>query len=308
MVIETCEHKHSGITVASACRGWCSELIALTRLGVRHTCCFACDICRKAKALSTRTYQHHKWFDNVMDESFLRAPTVDFFFSGFPCQSFSTAGLGKGIADLRGIVVFYVLHYIYRAKPKCFLLENVEGLLTNHKPILVLILEVIMEMKDAAGQRLYNVSWKALDTSQYSGLPHHRVRVFIAGVLAKSQKSDMKWPDPIPMRPLNDFLEKKQPEVALNSLAPGYYNHVKTALTRIINQGDDPFKNQYVVDISCSQKRQAHFMKGVSPCLTKNRAASKGHWLTKESRWMTLWVCHSRIFRTGSFQLLPWAE
>ena len=28
-------------------------------------------------------------------------------------------------------------------------------------------------------------------------------------------------------------------------------------------------------------------MKGVSPCLTKNRAASKGHWLTKESRWMT---------------------
>ena len=155
MVIETCEHKHSGITVASACCGWCSELIALTRLGVRHTCCFACDICRKAKALSTRTYQHHKWFDNVMDESFLRAPTVDFFFSGFPCQSFSTAGLGKGIADLRGIVVFYVLHYIYRAKPKCFLLENVEGLLTNHKPILVLILEVIMEMKDAAGQRLW---------------------------------------------------------------------------------------------------------------------------------------------------------
>lgn len=142
-------------------------------------------------------------------------------------------------------------------------------------------------MPSLSSSARYNVSWKALDTSQYSGLPHHRVRVFIAGVLAKSQKSDMKWPDPIPMRPLNDFLEKKQPEVALNSLAPGYYNHVKTALTRIINQGDDPFKNQYVVDISCSQKRQAHFMKGVSPCLTKNRAASKGHWLTKESRWMT---------------------
>ena len=71
------------------------------------------------------------------------APETDIYMTGFPCQPFSLAGLGKGFNDneTRGNIVFYVLDYIRTKKPKVFILENVPGLVqreggTHHKGIM----------------------------------------------------------------------------------------------------------------------------------------------------------------------------
>lgn len=145
---------HTGLTVGSACSGWCSELIALQRMGRSVTCCFACDCDPHAKAICTRTHNHCRWYDDVTSDAFLSAPYVDLFFSGFPCQPFSLAGKGEGLEESRGLVVLFVLRYIAQAKPKTFALENVEGLVRLHKPVLLMILEVLSALLDDAGKPL----------------------------------------------------------------------------------------------------------------------------------------------------------
>ena len=50
------------------------------------------------------------------------APEVDIHVAGFPCQSFSLAGLGKGfqVKGNRGNIFFYVMDYIRTKKAQRF--------------------------------------------------------------------------------------------------------------------------------------------------------------------------------------------
>ena len=40
----------------------------------------------------------------------------------------------------------------------------------------------------------YDISWKVLETSETTGLPQHRHRVFIVGILMSKQAHEMRWP------------------------------------------------------------------------------------------------------------------
>ena len=148
-------HNHCGLTVGSACSGWCSDLLALQRLGRRHTCCFASDIDPHGKTLCSRTYQHCRWIDDVTSDEFLHLPAVDLFTAGFPCQPFSLAGMALGMDEERGILVLFLIRYIGQARPRCFILENVEGLVKMHKHTLALLLEVLTSLLDETGAQLH---------------------------------------------------------------------------------------------------------------------------------------------------------
>ena len=64
-------------------------------------------------------------------------PDFDFFTGGFPCQPFSSAGLGEGEDDTRGTLFHDVLRICEYKKPEHILLENVKGLITKrHKDTL----------------------------------------------------------------------------------------------------------------------------------------------------------------------------
>lgn len=147
-------HNHCGITIGSACSGWCSELLALQKMGRKYTCCFASDIDPHVKALCSRTYNHCRWIDDVTSEQFFHLPTVDLFTAGFPCQPFSVAGNNLGMDEERGILVLFLLRYIVQAKPRSFILENVEGLVKMHKQTLALLLEVLTAFVDDKGEQL----------------------------------------------------------------------------------------------------------------------------------------------------------
>lgn len=101
-------------------------------------------------------------------------PDFDFLLAGFPCQPFSSAGLGLGFADTRGTLFFEIERILEAKHPYGFLLENVEGLM-NHdggRTLAVII--------DHLKKQNYFVSYKLID-SQYHGLAQSRKRVYIVG-------------------------------------------------------------------------------------------------------------------------------
>lgn len=111
-------------------------------------------------------------------------PAHDFLLAGFPCQAFSHAGSRQGFQDpTKGTLFFDVLRILKHHKPRYFILENVEGLLTHDKPkkdwdspygrTFTTILE---ELQNAG----YHVEWELLEATEFD-VPQRRRRVFIVG-------------------------------------------------------------------------------------------------------------------------------
>jgi DNA (cytosine-5)-methyltransferase 1 len=101
---------------------------------------------------------------------------VDLLTGGVPCQSFSQAGLRKGLEDPRGDLMIKFNDIINVIHPKLFMIENVKGLLTHDEGKTI---KKIIDLLAANG--LYDISYKCLDASKYD-VPQKRERVFIVGV------------------------------------------------------------------------------------------------------------------------------
>lgn len=56
---------------------------------------------------------------------------VDLLMGGVPCQSFSQAGQRKGLEDKRGQLIYTFMDMIQKIQPRCFLIENVKGLVSH---------------------------------------------------------------------------------------------------------------------------------------------------------------------------------
>ena len=113
---------------------------------------------------------------------------VDLVTGGVPCQSFSQAGLRKGLDDPRGDLMMKFIDILNTVKPKVFMIENVKGLLTHDDG------NTIKTIIDTINQNnLYNISYKCLDASRYD-VPQKRERVFIVGVL-KTLSREFHFPE-----------------------------------------------------------------------------------------------------------------
>ncbi|MBR3920598.1 MAG: DNA (cytosine-5-)-methyltransferase, partial [Oscillospiraceae bacterium] len=58
-------------------------------------------------------------------------PDHELLLAGFPCQSFSIAGMRKGFDDIRGTLFFDVARILKKKKPRYILLENVKNLISH---------------------------------------------------------------------------------------------------------------------------------------------------------------------------------
>ena len=79
-------------------------------------------------------YPDHVNYGDLTKIDFEVLPDFDILTGGFPCQSFSLAGLRKGLKDTKGEkgqMIFYIHDLIVTKNPKYIILENVKGLL-NH--------------------------------------------------------------------------------------------------------------------------------------------------------------------------------
>jgi DNA (cytosine-5)-methyltransferase 1 len=113
---------------------------------------------------------------------------VDLLTGGVPCQSFSQAGLRKGLNDPRGDLILKFIEILNFVKPKVFMIENVKGLLIHNKGNTIKEIIGIMNSNN-----LYNITYKLLDASKYN-VPQKRERVFIVGVL-KNINNIFKFPN-----------------------------------------------------------------------------------------------------------------
>tara|TARA_R110002073_G_scaffold324252_1_gene502069 strand:+ start:107 stop:1312 length:1206 start_codon:yes stop_codon:yes gene_type:complete len=104
------------------------------------------------------------------------ADTIDLLVGGTPCQSFSIAGLRKGLEDPRGNLMLTYLAMAEQLKPKWLVWENVPGVLSSNGG------RDFGTFLAALGQIGYGFSWRVLD-AQYFGLAQRRKRVFVVGYL-----------------------------------------------------------------------------------------------------------------------------
>lgn len=97
---------------------------------------------------------------------------IDILAGGFPCQSFSYAGLGKGLEDTRGTLFFQFARCLQTIRPKIALAENVRGLLSHKKGETLAIM--LNTFRDLGYYPVYR-----LLSSQFLDVPQKRERLII---------------------------------------------------------------------------------------------------------------------------------
>lgn len=115
-------------------------------------------------------------FHDVTEFVDKEVPEFDMLVGGFPCQSWSIAGLRKGFGDDRGQLIYNVFDILRKHKPKYLCLENVKGLLSKDNGD---AFEAIMEYLSELG---YELDFEVVN-SKHFGLAQNRERVFIFGKL-----------------------------------------------------------------------------------------------------------------------------
>ena len=118
-------------------------------------------------------------------------PDFDILTGGFPCQSFSIVAQNPkrlGIKDEKGMLFFEMCRILRDKQPKCFVAENVKGILTANKHEAFPL--IIKEFEDSG----YDVKYQILKASDY-GVPQNRERVIIVG-FRKDLGIDFNFPMP----------------------------------------------------------------------------------------------------------------
>lgn len=100
---------------------------------------------------------------------------IDLISGGAPCQSFSYAGLRKGIEDARGTLFYDYARFIKYFRPKMFVFENVRGIINHDGGNTLKTIINIFEKLD------YHVDWKLLKAVDYE-VAQKRERIFIVGI------------------------------------------------------------------------------------------------------------------------------
>jgi DNA (cytosine-5)-methyltransferase 1 len=101
---------------------------------------------------------------------------IDVLVGGTPCQSFSVAGLRKGLADPRGNLMLTYLAIADRYRPRWLVWENVPGVLSSGGG------RDFGALLGGLAELGYGFAYRILD-AQYFGLAQRRSRVFVVGCL-----------------------------------------------------------------------------------------------------------------------------
>lgn len=102
--------------------------------------------------------------------------SIDLLVGGTPCQSFSVAGLRKGMDDPRGNLALVYCGMLDHFRPNWFVWENVPGVLSSSGG------RDFGSFLGAVAQLGYGFSYRVLD-AQYCGVAQRRRRVFVVGHL-----------------------------------------------------------------------------------------------------------------------------
>lgn len=141
------------------------------------------------------TYEHlygENPRNDLTSEAFLQKAidvNYDVLLAGFPCQTFSRAGLQLGFRDAtKGTIFFSIAEIISKTQPKAVFLENVENLISHDRG--KTIATIVKTLEDELGYRIIGVTTDDkgaysysrntfVRNSKYFGLPQNRPRAYI---------------------------------------------------------------------------------------------------------------------------------
>ena len=159
-------------------------------------CVFASEIDENAR----KTYQYNMerfsknifcenhFNKDILKQDYSEIPDFDILCAGFPCQSFSQIGQGRGFDETkqsRGSMFFVLRDIIKVKRPKCIFLENVRHLLKHNNG------KTFAIIKDTIEQELnYTFKYQIVYARDY-GVPQHRPRLYMVGF---RKEDDYKQP------------------------------------------------------------------------------------------------------------------
>ena len=107
---------------------------------------------------------------------------INVLVGGTPCQSFSVAGLRKGLADPRGNLMLTYLAIAARYRPEWVVWENVPGVLSSAGG------NDFASFLRGLAELGYGFAYRILD-AQYLGVAQRRRRVFVVGHIGDWQRA-----------------------------------------------------------------------------------------------------------------------
>ena len=244
------------------CAGWDAPCQALQILGVEHRVVGAWDtdaVCgdvwkavhhvRPTKPLPPHFHAGRQGGD--IQRVKLRAlPDADMLVSGPPCPPFSSQGKRRNFADSRAKVFFVVLSWIFhlaRRSLKCFVLENVMGMLRKGRtggqaPVDIVLAKLRRRLPD---WHIEMVLMNSTCTGQ------SRKRVYVVGYVT----TRVAWPSPLqqalprlPVAPLSSIVRTGHPNTPLHVLGDGLRRNLKKHLKLLTpKMNDKRFRGQFAV-------------------------------------------------------------
>ena len=163
-----------------------------------------------------QTYEHlfnENPYNDLTKEEFKQKVVdtkYDVLLAGFPCQTFSRAGLQKGFRDTtKGTIFFDIADIISRTQPRAVFLENVDNLVSHdHGNTIKTIISTLEEELDYRvigvslnedGEFIFSRASFVRNTKKF-GLPQNRPRAYIMAFSKKKygkaiKKLDQQLPD-----------------------------------------------------------------------------------------------------------------
>lgn len=119
----------------------------------------------------------------------LEPGSIDLLVGGTPCQSFSVAGLRKGLSDPRGGLMLTYLEIAQRLRPRWIVWENVPGVLSSGGGRdLGAFLGALGELGYGWAYRVLDAQW--VRTQRHPrAVPQRRRRVFVVGCLGDWERA-----------------------------------------------------------------------------------------------------------------------
>jgi site-specific DNA-cytosine methylase len=127
----------------------------------------------------------------------------------FPCHHQDKKG--------RGIIFHEVCKTIRAKRPRCYVLENVVGLITLDQG--AALKKVMAKLRAIPG---YIVKWAVLNTNDH-GIPHCRKRWYCVGILPQRDDHEFSFPAKLGKVDLEEFLDPPDSVLALSG-APSISN------------------------------------------------------------------------------------